>query len=149
MSTKIDLIGKRILWLTLKMKPFEVMVTGEKPEEFRKPTQWIKSRHHTKTKSGYKFKVYDYVVFTNGYGKHRPYFIAEMVAFTNISHAGKKVYTYSNGLTVEVENGDYIIVIGKILEIGNYENTRHQSIPTNGCHTTKNSHYGKEQKGYN
>ncbi len=140
MSTnKIDLTGKRVLWLTLKKPPFEVMVTGEKREEFRKPTKWISSRHHQKIAGRYKLKFYDYVVFTNGYGKDKPYFIAEILGFTNISHAGQKVYKYSNGLTVEVENGDYIILIGNILEIGNYENTGNKCIQTNGCRSTENS----------
>ena len=141
---KIDLTGKRVLWLTLKKLPFEVMVTGEKREEFRKPTKWIRSRHHQKIAGGYKLNVYDYVVFTNGYGKDKPYFIAEILGFTNISHAGQRFYNYSNGLTVEVEDGDYIILVGNILETGNYDNTGYKSISENGCNSTKNYNNGTE-----
>ena len=34
----------KVLRLTLKKKAFDVMVTGEKQEEFRKYSKWIESR---------------------------------------------------------------------------------------------------------
>lgn len=128
LKMSIDLTGKRVLRLTLCIKPFEVMVTGEKKVEYRKPSPWIKSRLFSRTKTGIKFKTYDVVYFTNGYGKHRPYFIAEFSFFTNISHVSKKQEIYSNGLVVDIENGDFIIGIGQILEIGNYENRANTSV---------------------
>lgn len=117
----INLTTKRVLRLTLHRKAFEVMVTGEKNIEYRKPSTWIKSRLFSKTKKGYEFKRYDIVLFTNGYGNDKPYFVAEFICFTNLTHTPVKRMIYSNGLEVTIENGDYMIQIGKILEIGNYE----------------------------
>lgn len=128
MSIKIDLTGKRVLRLTLKKKPFEVMVTGEKKEEFRKPSIWIHRRLYREMKCG-KFlylepREYDLVIFTNGYGNDKPYFIAEM-----INHGGysfEETVTYSNGLTVHITRGTHIIKLGNILEVGNYDSNKLQ-----------------------
>lgn len=142
MSIKTDLTGKRILWLTVKKKPFEVMVTGEKREEFRKPGEWIQSRLYREIKRGklvyHEPREYDLVIFTNGYGNDKPYFIAEMI--NHGSYNFEDTVTYSNGLTVHITPGTHIIKLGNILEIGNYENTRHTGIPTTGLHPTKSSH---------
>lgn len=125
MNTRLDLIGKRLLWLTLKKEAFEVMVTGEKIIEFRKKSKWIESRLFDKKG---KVREYDFIVFTNGYGNDKPYFIAEMVAFKETKRVGSQIYSYSNGLTVEVEQGDYMILIGNVLKIGNYENRRNKNV---------------------
>lgn len=125
----IDLTDKKVLHLTLSKAPFEVMVTGEKKQEFRKPSKWIESRlvhkYFERLLNENRLvtsKEYDLVKFTNGYGAHRPYFIAEYKFFKRHSpffEEFKKVY--SNGLEVHIESGDYIIHLGEILEIGNYE----------------------------
>ena len=80
------------------------MKTGEKLFEFRKPSKWITSR----LMNGMEFRKYDYVKFTNGYGKDKPSFLAR--------HKGTRIFSfaygcveYSNGLKVDVEPGDYII----------------------------------------
>ena len=142
MSIKLDITNKRVLRLTLHKKAFEVMVTGEKTEEYRKPSVWINSRLYQKKTLG-KFlyhepKEYDLVIFTNGYGKDKPYFIAQMINHSPSNHHAE--YCYSNGLQVEVTPGMHIIKLGNILEVGNYENTRHTGISTNGCHTAENNH---------
>jgi hypothetical protein len=54
----------KILKLTLQKQPFEVMVTGEKTSEFRRPSYWLMNR--LVDKNGNK-KHYDYVEFINGY----------------------------------------------------------------------------------
>ena len=41
----------KTLHLNINKTPFEIMVTGEKPEEYRKPTKWIISRLYNKDKS--------------------------------------------------------------------------------------------------
>lgn len=97
------------LKLTLHKMAFEVMVSGEKPFEFRKPSKWILSRLKRDIK---------YVEFTNGYGKDKPVFTAEYRGHTTAE--GKARYRYSNKLTVDVEKGDVIIHLGKITEIRNY-----------------------------
>lgn len=100
----------KVLHLTLKKEPFEVMKTGEKPEEFRKWSKWIMSR--LQTEFGLK-KHYDAVKFVNGYGSSRPSFTAEYKGFDWAEKDYIKVY--SNGLEVHGTKGDIIIKLGKII----------------------------------
>ncbi len=95
----------KILYLTVSKLPFDVMVTGEKKQEFRKPSQWILSRLYN--------KEYDYVKITNGYSKDSPFFIARYLGWEYNSKEFAVVYT--NGLRVDVEPFDYIIRIGEII----------------------------------
>lgn len=104
---------EKTLHLSLKKLPFEVMVTGEKQEEIRSDSQWIQSRMY---KNG-KIRDYDVVKFVNGYGSDKPYFIAKYVEFYRQSKAER--YEYSTGFAVVALPGDYIIIIGKIIETGN------------------------------
>lgn len=104
------------LKLTLHKLAFQVMVTGEKPFEFRKPSQWIMSRLKRDIKQ---------VQFTNGYGKDKPVFTAEYKGHT-IAQADTKIQ-YSNYLIVEVKKGDIVIHLGKIISIYNYTD----AIPQN------------------
>lgn len=104
------MIKKKILHLSLKKEPFEVMVTGEKAHEYRKPTEWIKSRLFNK--DGTK-KDYDVVKFTNGYGKDKPCFVAEYKGVMQMcGYVG--INRYSNGFKYELVAGDYVISLGKI-----------------------------------
>ena len=96
---------KRVLKLTLHKKAFEVMVTGEKKLEFRKPSAWIMSR--------LKGKDYDAVEFVNGYGVHRPRFMATFKEY-HVADENEE-FNYSNGLKVKVEPGDICIRIGKVI----------------------------------
>lgn len=102
----------KILHLSLKKQPFEVMATGEKTEEFRKPSKWIESRLFDKNGN---FRKYDFVVFTNGYGKHRPSFTCEFKQASKVVLGNFSLY-YSNGLNVTIDKGDYIIYLGKIIK---------------------------------
>jgi hypothetical protein len=104
----------KTLHLTLKKAAFEVMITGEKPDEFRKPTQWLKSRLYNKDGSK---KHYRLVKFTNGYGHHRPFFTADYKDFSEC--VTPQIMKYSNGLKVQIEPGDIKISFGKINIIGN------------------------------
>lgn len=97
----------KILHLTLKKVWFDLMVSGEKQFEYRTPSDWIATR---------LTKDYDVIKFVNGYGNDKPYFICEYNGY-EISEKDD-VVSYNNS-TVEVENGDYIIHLGKILETGN------------------------------
>lgn len=113
--------SKRILHLSLKKPPFEVMVTGEKDEEFRKNSEWIRSRLFDKKG---KAREYDVIKFTNGYGDHRPWFICEYKGFVEL-YAGNCPSSgverrYSNGFILEdIGIGDYVILCGKIIECKN------------------------------
>lgn len=105
-----DKTNKKVLYLTLKKPQFKVTISGEKNSEFRRPSKWILAR--------ILGKDYDLVKFTNGYGSDKPYFICE---FNYWRHAEPNTHHYSNGLIVEV-NSTYIeIVLGRVLEVGNYE----------------------------
>lgn len=106
----------KILHLTLNKIAFEVMVTGEKVEEFRKNSDWIRTRLFDRTG---KEKRYDYIKFVNGYGKDKPYFICEYVDFLE-AYMPISERRYSNGLVVSgLGKGDFIIYCGDIVEKGN------------------------------
>ena len=102
---------KNTLTLALKKLPFDVMVTGEKSREYRKPSPWIKSRLYDK--HGAK-REYEFIKFVNGYGAHRPYFVCEFLHFFKAWET--QVLKFSNGLVVDVERGDFVIALGEIIE---------------------------------
>jgi len=56
----------RALKLRLKREPFEVMVAGDKHEEFRLQSDWIESRLYSKDGSP---REYDQIEYVNGYGQ--------------------------------------------------------------------------------
>ena len=102
------------LHLTLKKEPFEIMKIGEKKSEYRENSKWIRSRLFNK--DGTKRK-YDYVKFTNGYGKERPSFIVKFINFEKIYELKK---TYSNDLVLNYQknlNGYFKINLGDIVNI--------------------------------
>jgi hypothetical protein len=84
------------------------MEKGKKRLEYRKASDWIASRLLGKT--------YTYVKFTNGYDPTSPFFIAEYVGFVIAKKAFNAFY---DGLSVNVQPGDYIIILGKVTERGN------------------------------
>lgn len=96
--------SNRTLKLTLKRQPFQVMKTFEKSTEYRKPSEWIKSRIYNKDGTE---RDYDFVEFSNGYGSQVPKFKAVYCGF-EICETNQTL-TYSNGLIVEVEEGDIMI----------------------------------------
>ena len=100
-----------VLRLTLHKAAFDVMVTGEKTYEYRKPSKWIMSRLVDK-KTG-AFNHYDLVEFVNGYGSDKPMFWAEFLRAEKMIGEPYRLM-YSNGLEVLVETGDIVITIGKI-----------------------------------
>ena len=55
--------------LTLKKKWFDMILSGEKKEEYREIKQYWRKRLN---------KRHDYIKFTNGYGKHRPCFVIKL-----------------------------------------------------------------------
>lgn len=101
----------RVLDLVLKKDPYDVMETGEKKREYRKDTPWIRSR--LLTKNGER-RHYDYVRLSHGYKKDRRSFLVEYKGFERAM--GNHTENYSNGLTVEIEYGDFIINLGEIIK---------------------------------
>lgn len=101
----------KILRLTLKKKWFDLILSGKKTIEYReRKKHWI-SRLVDSKKDLIKF---DLIIFTNGYGKDRPYMKVEHIC-TSFS----LLYPPENG---EKNNPrDYAIILGQIIETGNLE----------------------------
>jgi hypothetical protein len=93
------------LYLTLKKDPYDVMQAGDKPYEFRRPSDWLMSR--LTDKHGYP-RGYDKVRFTLGYQKGAPYFERKFIAW-GIYRGERRMIPYPNGLLVDVQPGDVII----------------------------------------
>lgn len=113
-----------VLRLDLKTQAFEVMVTGEKNEEFRKNSPWIRSRL-LDTKTG-RDKKYDFVEFTTGSYSlkgRRPRFTCRFKGFYRTTDRISRAY--SNGMTLLLNalepNSDddalgiYVIKLGEIV----------------------------------
>jgi hypothetical protein len=101
----------KILKLTLKKVPFELMAEGHKKIEYRRPSRWIKSR--------VVGKEYDAVLFRNGYGFLSPWFMCEYKGYEVAED--DHVLTWP-GLEVKVKKGDILIKLGEIFAAGNYKN---------------------------
>lgn len=100
----------KILHLSVYNEPFELMLSGEKLREYRKPSKWILSR--LLNKNGTR-KNLDIVNISNGYG-NVPKFTRKYKGFIISSKRFTK--KYSNGLVVEVMQGDIIIKLGRLIE---------------------------------
>ena len=101
------------LKLTLSALPYQVMVTGEKTEEFRRQSDWIKSRLF---RNG-KLRPFTHVEFVNGYGKNKPRFTAECKGIREVNEESPEwnnTITYSNGLCVHINEPMYIIELGLV-----------------------------------
>ena len=90
----------RVLRLTLKRRWFDMIASGEKKEEYRRPGKWINSRIHGKT--------YDRVEFKNGYGPNVPTVAVEY-----------KGSTHGIGRPEWGGTGDHVLVIhlGRVLSV--------------------------------
>ena len=86
------------LKLVVSKKPFEVMKTGEKVEEFRRISKWMDSRLYNK--DGTK-RHYDLIQFSNGYRPDSPRFIAIYEGFDIVNNVRN---SYSNKLNVSFED---------------------------------------------
>lgn len=100
----------KVLFLSLEPEPYEVMVTGEKNFECRKPSKFIIDRLIDK-KTG-EFKYYDAVLFTQGYGYHRPHFLA---LFDGFGTGYENDHVFSNGFTLQQRKEHYNIFLGNII----------------------------------
>jgi hypothetical protein len=89
----LGLKHKKVLHLNLYRKYFDQIRSGIKRYEYRSMTPYWTKR--------LKGKDYDYILFRNGYGKHRPYMV---VAYKGLGKG------YFNGLQV------WAIKLGKIVE---------------------------------
>jgi len=94
---------KKILHLTLKKKWFDMILSGEKTEEYRERKLYWRNRLFD--------KKFDIVRFTNGYGKDKPSFDIE----------AKDIFTTCGIIKWGAEPRViyYTISLGKILETRN------------------------------
>lgn len=114
MDTPIIPSGSRVLRLSLKKQWFDLMVTGQKNTEFRKPTTWMKSR--LEGRKPRPQGLYDFVLFTNGYGAHLPWFLARYENYSIAEFPHRITY---GGHAIAVERGDIKIHLGPVIQSGN------------------------------
>ena len=103
----------QVLQLVLKRKPFEVMRSGEKTEEFRDNTPYWRSRMLDAATR--RWRDFDWVEFSLGFHPTRQKFRARFLGITLVSAVDRK---YSNGLHVDCpfKRRQYIMIhLGKIL----------------------------------
>lgn len=102
--------AKETLHLTLKQPWFDLMISGVKTFEVRKPSDWLMARIY-KT-------AYETVTFRNGYSKSAPTFVAEYHGYM----IAKKYEKVGFGITkLEIHPGDVVIFLGKVINQSNYE----------------------------
>lgn len=103
----------RILKLTLKKKWFDMILSGEKKEEYRElKKHWEQRLEDNRfVPFVYRFKEYDAVEFTNGYGKDKPRMLVECIRI-DIDDPRPEWYG-------ENPKPCYVIFLGKILETHN------------------------------
>ena len=104
----------KILILSVKQPWFKYMITGEKTIEVRRPSDWIRSRLIDKEGEP---RRYDYIKIINGYGDHRPYFIAE---YEGYGTQYNNTYTMSGGEKLEVKPEHFVLFLGPIKLKANY-----------------------------
>lgn len=114
-SSKTEVKEPKTLYLNVTQQAFDVMVTGDKKFEFRRPSPWIMSR--VKDEHGNP-KFYDQVKIVAGYGSNRPFFIADYKGLFEFS-LDAMILDWSNGLHWELRTGDVVIMLGEIKEVGN------------------------------
>lgn len=100
------------LKLTVFGEVFDLIITGEKKEEVRRDSQWIRSRLFDKAGAARK---YDRIQFINGYKKDSACCICEFKGFI---HADVVHFAYSNGLTIDIKNElVWVINTGDVLSV--------------------------------
>lgn len=94
----------KTLRLTLKRKWFDMIASGEKREEYRKPGKWILSR--------LEGKDYDRVEFKNGYGSRVPTMEVQFIGW----RIGFGQLQWGAGFDELV-----VIELGQILSLNHYQ----------------------------
>lgn len=102
-------IYEAVLDLVLKKEPFDLMEAERKKLEYRNGGEWMAARLIG--------KKYSHVKFRHAYAPNAPYFICRYVGYV-ISKV-EFYHRYPGGFTVFVKPGDFIIILGKIVERGN------------------------------
>lgn len=102
----------RTLHLTLTKRWFDMILSGEKPEEYREIKPYWVSRLCCGFPSVYSAKDFDYVVFKNGYSKNARTMKLECNGIT----IGKPAFKWYGANT---DKDVFVISLGRILETHN------------------------------
>ena len=63
---------EKVLHLTLKKKWFDMIISGEKKEEYREMKRYWQNRLQINGYHNFEFKKFDKIIFRNGYGHNAP-----------------------------------------------------------------------------
>ena len=95
----------KYLQLTLKKKWFDLILSGEKKEEYREIKPYWEKRLIG--------KKYDRIIFRNGYGSYAPWFAIELKGITQGNgksewgaEEGKRCFVLSLGEIINIKNID-------------------------------------------
>jgi hypothetical protein len=105
---------KRVLHLTLKKKWFDLIAQSKKKVEYRERKPHWESRLVKNEKQ----RWFDEVRFTNGYGADKPWMRVRFLGTGR--YTGRKCRP-NNGEILKSDQEYFLIYLGPILEIGNYE----------------------------
>jgi len=96
-------MNKKILYLTLKKKWFDLIASNKKKIEYRKIKEyWSKRLFDGLTEeTGWQPKEFDEVHFRNGYGKNRPFMRVEFIKITYGMFEKKRHYAIYLGEVLE------------------------------------------------
>ena len=111
-------MSTQTLKLTLHREPFELILSGEKKKEFRNDSTsgWMRKKLFKPDGSS---KHFNFVEFTNGYGRTRPWMKVEYKGFQEVTCVFKR---YSTGLTININNKNtFVIQLGKVVATRNIE----------------------------
>jgi hypothetical protein len=97
----------RVLHLTLKKYPFDLIASGDKKEEYREVKDFWTIRLKDKESKYVKFKEFDRVQFRNGYATDSPVIILEC--------GGISLTTGKQKWGAEKGEKYYVIKLGKII----------------------------------
>lgn len=103
---------ERILHLTLKKRWFDMILSGEKPEEYRENKPYWQKRLIDYNSCRVCIKSFDYVVFKNGYSK-----TARMMKVKWLgTQLGKPAFKWYGA---ETDKQVFVISLGEIVETQN------------------------------
>lgn len=105
----------KILHLTLTKKWFDMILSGEKKEEYREPKAYWNNRLFEKGLLFFPSKTFDIIRFRNGYQKDAPQMDVEFISTTY-----KSKYSDFNSYWGAIKGNDYIVIeLGKVLNSKN------------------------------
>ena len=94
--------NERILYLTLKKKWYDMILSGEKTEEYRE----IKKYWTVRLKDFLVKKSFDYIIFKNGYAKNAPTMKVELI---------KIDFGISKLKWSDKEDNCYVLYLGEVI----------------------------------